>query len=1118
MSGLLMPPPNHEFGLSTDGLIFGRGFLRGFRIGVACFTLLVLGQPSKAQAAWVPGDEYRNQPALSIIRVHNPDSSHPSAYDQGYSGLGIRIGIIDSGINPDHVEFTNAIVAGMTAGSEPVWSGISNFSGNLYDSNDDDGGEGHGTHVASIAAARLDGVPDSLRPGNMQGVAYNASLVIAGFDPSNLDLDITDPAQLANMDNQWSAAFDYVVAQGARVINNSWGDTSTGVDPELESLTFLASSPRTVNAMRQALASGAVIVFANGNDRDNPGEGMNPGAPTALPSYDPSMAAYGAWIAVTATGLETAGSLESRMASYANYCGVAAAYCIAAPGGDSPPANAKINGAKSGVRNSSNIYTDNDEYVGIDGTSMAAPMVTGAVALVAEKYPWMTNRNLVATILTTASHAHDDPSPIYGRGLLDVNRAINGPAIFEQTFEAHLPAGVKSEFSNVISGDHGLIKRGEGLLRLSANNTFAGPVEIRAGVLQADHDVSLGNDQSQVLIFDGTLRFGADFVTVADGVWHKPIAVGSTGATIDTNGNTVAYAGGLIDAASEDGSLGTLSFVGTPMSIAADLQLNANWNADLTISGGVSLSGRGAVLGELTLDGTYRPGNSPGTVYSPGSLRMVSDAVLEIDIDGRGTSDGAGNFDRLVFTSADSQFTADGTLDVLLRGISAPANNDYSPALGQGFDFVIAPGGVSGSFDFLQQPTDGLLPGMQMDVVYGTNQLTLYVTPASYANLSAAAVASNTNRDGLGRILQAIRPAAGVRELDPLRKTLFDGLAPQTAASLPVVMDQLAGVSYVQLIGLAQQNTAFLLGQMASAPGLNRWGRLAAGATEATDQSFQVSDPGAGSGAWGRVIGRHSLWRGDGTIGTTTDTLGGVALGTQRQVSRQTNLGFAMAYGNSSSQLPSNMGSGSAQNLQLMTYGSMGFEDGYFVQGGIGLGGSIISANRSLSLVNANYSATIKTANMAANLMFGQFVQRADWRYEWQLGLNYLGMRTFGFMDSGGPGGLSVSGQATDNTSVQPTVGLTAGIPFQANQTPWQLLASVDYAYELADNRAYLNTVVLNEDLRIQSSDIGRSRLTIGLALSANLSENSVFLLSINNQFASNWSALSAFANLSLRF
>lgn len=1083
-----------------------------FKLSTA-FLIAMIGNPlvtgTPAYAQWIPGIEYQNQPALSIIGVHNPDPLNPSSYDQGFTGLGVRIGIIDTGINPDHVEFNNKIVAGMNAWANPVWSGFSGFSGSLVDTNDTEG-DGHGTHVASIAAARLDG--NNSRPNNMQGVAYNSSLIIAGWDPNGLDPTMTPVEAISRLDPQWGRAFDFVTSQGARVINNSWGDNSPGVDPQQESLTFVKNARLTVQAIERALANNVVIVFANGNDRDEPGMGLHPGAPTALPTYIPSIAAYGSWIAVTSTDLATSGPLAERIPSYANYCGVTASYCIAAPGGGSSTGQ-DINGAASGTRDpSSNIYAVNDSYVGMTGTSMAAPIVSGAVALVAEKYPWMTNRNLVTTILTTASEAHNAPSAIYGRGLLDVNRAINGPAIFEETFVANLPNQVTSVFSNAISGDHGLKKIGQGTLRLSANNTFKGSIEILEGVLYADQDVSLGSDKSQVVIADATLKLGSNFVTAVDGLWRKPIGVSADGAVIDTNGNIISYAGGLIDLTNKDGSLGTLSFIGTPMSIMTDLKLNADWNADLVIPSGVTLSGSGAILGKLTMNGGYRPGNSPGTVTSSGSIQMGPHSVLETEVDGPGKADGPGNFDRLVLTSVDSKFSANGTLKVLLRGISAPANNNYTPALGQGFEFVSAYGAVSNSFTTLEQPSSGLLPGTQMDVVYGPNTLKLHVTPASYANIGAASVSSNVNRDGLGRILQEIRPSAGMRESDVVRKNLFDALAPQTTSSLPVSMDQLAGVSYVQLLGLAQQNTLFLLGEMIGASNPNRWSRPGKTPSDQTSQENTNND------SWGRIIGRYSSLGGNSTVGTTTDTLGGVVLGTQRKFGDQTNVGFSMGYGNSSSQLPSNMGSGSTQNLQLMTYGSRILNDGYYVQGAIGFGGNILSANRSLSLLSSDYKATIKTANISANLNFGQLIQKAGWHYEWRVGLNYLGMRTFGFNESGGTNAYKVSGQPTNNTSVQSILGLTAGIPFQAKETEWQLLGSVNYAYELADNRAYLNTIVFNENLRIQSSDIGRSRLTLGVGLNANISDSAVFSLSLTNQMASNWNALSAFANLSVRF
>ena len=89
------------------------------------------------------------------------------------------------------------------------------------------------------------------------------------------------------------------------------------------------------------------------------------------------------------------------------------------------------------------------------GTSAAAPIVSGAVALVAEQFPWMSNKNLAVTVLTTAKRAAN-PDLEWGRGLLDVGKAIRGPGLFEEDFAANLPAGYSSIFSNDIGYRPGL--------------------------------------------------------------------------------------------------------------------------------------------------------------------------------------------------------------------------------------------------------------------------------------------------------------------------------------------------------------------------------------------------------------------------------------------------------------------------------------------------------------------------------------------------------------------------------------------------------------------------------------------------------------------------------------
>ena len=103
-------------------------------------------------------------------------------------------------------------------------------------------------------------------------------------------------------------------------------------------------------ALLQALRAGKIVVAANGNDRiSSPIAGRNPSGLALYPFIQPANAKAGVYdddgknsnfsdllhqsglvIGVTAIGE------DKRIASYAQFCGVAASWCVAAPGGNSP--------------------------------------------------------------------------------------------------------------------------------------------------------------------------------------------------------------------------------------------------------------------------------------------------------------------------------------------------------------------------------------------------------------------------------------------------------------------------------------------------------------------------------------------------------------------------------------------------------------------------------------------------------------------------------------------------------------------------------------------------------------------------------------------------------------
>ena len=287
------------------------------------------------------------------------------------TGVGVKIALADTGINALEAKTGSSILIDVASS----YDYINNRAGAAADD------FGHGTHVAGILAAPKNG-------SGMQGLAYNATLVNFKVGDSTGAITASD-AQLGDMIQRAGNT-------GAMIINASWAlagrDITSFTTQDLQS-----ALPRMIDASRAYVAKGGVVVFAAGNDAAaNPA--MQPGLPYRVSGIEPG------WLAVVA--IDDSG----KLASYSNRCGVAAAWCLAAPGGS----------ASGGLYS---MYNDGG-YAFMYGTSMAAPHASAAIAALKSMFVNLSYLQIRDRLLYTAnrSGAYGDAST-YGQGLIDLNAA-----------------------------------------------------------------------------------------------------------------------------------------------------------------------------------------------------------------------------------------------------------------------------------------------------------------------------------------------------------------------------------------------------------------------------------------------------------------------------------------------------------------------------------------------------------------------------------------------------------------------------------------------------------------------------------------------------------------------
>ncbi|RDZ29011.1 autotransporter domain-containing protein [Lysobacter silvisoli] len=1003
------------------------------------------------------------------------------AYARGLTGRGVRLGIFDSGSALAHSEFAGRDHRSLRL-SDPNCAASATVSGAdacffsdgeiaqieayyLNDSVPPDlsfGGSGarlllfyndHGTHVAGTMVANRDG-------RGMHGVATGASLTASKLffdriyeyfvdDDGNIDRRVLTqgPGEAA-----LNSLFDQMSAQGVRAINHSWGNGEEPTTPEGMDAEYAAYADYYRIFADAALRTGIINVWAAGNDYGNIA-----GAYATLPRFAPEVEKY--WLSVV--NLNRDGGLDGS----SSICGLSKDWCVTAPGTDirSTIVSAEMEGrvtpnAGGGYDLEIDPHQISYGYGDNTGTSMASPHVTGSLALLMERYPYLDNPQIRDILLTTATDLGEaGVDEVYGWGLIDLRKAIDGPGQLRVDTDVVMnqrAGGAKvwqgdawDDWSNDISGSGKLTKSGIGWLRLSGGNSFAG-ASVREGRLE----LAGTNKLAGAVTVDG-----GDLLLTGE-LHSSPLQVNSGVARIEGGLHdldfSVAGGWGLI---ASSGRLDNVAFAVNGGKVA----FNGVQSGGSTVVGAGGTLGGTGTLGRTRVEGTIAPGNSIGTLTIDGDYTQVAGSTYLVELAAPSASD--------LLRVNGRAFLQGGTVRV--------SQGPGTYLLGQRYDILSATLGVDGRFAAIDH--SAFSPFLKFDLGYGADKVTVDVV----RGLAIASAANSYNQ----------RQAAGAADALAANQGLPAPLTQLFPAQALDALDALSGELHASLRSVLVEDSRHVR-------------EAALARAQAGRGAFDADVDGEpGSAAWAQVLKRGGHLRADGNAGTVDYNGDATLLGYDYRFGNGWRIGALGGTGRGDAQLDARRSRGELRSRYLGVYVGQNW-GGFGLRAGADYARHEIEAKRDVAFpgfvdrTRADYDGSTRQAYVEGGYRFATGI------WEWEPYAQYAQLRVDSdrFQESGGAAALS--GASAEQRLDLSTLGLRFNLNLRGEQQTedWLSLRGGIGRRHVGGAETPQATVAWRNGgaFQVRGAPLAEDTTVLEAGLAARLGQNGLLELSYSGQLA----------------